>query len=105
MKTHPLALLALAAALTAGPAAYASERDQDIRDKAALDGTKMGLQQAIAAAEKQTGGQAVSADLQHERGTARFAVEVVGPQGVKTVLVDGLTGTVTAANDEEDDDD
>ena len=90
--------------------AFAKDRDgnQDARDAAAIPAMKLTLQDAITAAERQSGGRAVSADVAQSHGAARIAVELAGPQGVKTVIVDGQTGQVTAAladdQDHEDDD-
>ncbi len=91
---------ALAAALATGAAGgIAQAQDRDGRDAAALAGVKVTLQQAIATAEGQAGGRAVGADVSQEGGVTRISVEVSGPQGVKTVLVDGATGQVTATRD------
>jgi len=91
---------ALAAALAIGAAGgIAKAQDRDGRDAAALAGMKVTLQQAIATAEGQAGGRAVGADVSQEGGVTRISVEVAGPQGVKTVLVDGATGQVTATRD------
>ncbi len=89
---------ALALLLVAGSVGFAQAKDdgQDGRDAAALAGMKITLTQAIATAEQQAGGKAVGADLSQVQGAARIAVAVAGPQGVKTVLVDGRTGQVTA---------
>lgn len=95
----PVALAALFAVGAAGGIAYAKDSGQDAQDTAALAGMKVTLQQAIATAEQQAGGRAVGADMSQERGATRIAVEVVGPQGVKTVLVDAQTGQVTATRD------
>lgn len=97
----PLALAALLAAGAVGGVARAEDRDrnEDRRDAAALAGMKVTLQQAIATAEQQAGGRAVGADVSREQGATRIAVEIAGPQGVKTVLVDAQTGQVTAAHD------
>ena len=92
----PLALAAFVAAAAAGGIAYAKDQEQDHRDVAALAAMKVTLAQAIATAEQQSGERAVGADVSHEKGVARIAVEVAGPQGVKTVMVDGQTGQVTA---------
>ncbi len=75
---------------------------QDKQDTAALAGMKITLQQAIAAAEQQSGGRAVSADVTLDNGAARVSVEIAGPQGAKTLLVDGQTAQVTAAPPGED---
>jgi uncharacterized membrane protein YkoI len=104
-RIAPFALAALLAVGAAGGIAYAESRDggQDGRDIAALSTMKVTLPQAIAAAEQQSGGRAVSADIQHQHGTAAIAVEVAGPQGVKTVLVDAQSGLVTATQGSGDD--
>ena len=105
MKTRRLASLAAAALVATGIAggianAAGRERGQDAADATALAGLRITLSQAIATAETQTGGRAVSADVSRERGaTARIEVEVAGPQGARTVLVDGQTGAVTAVHD------
>lgn len=102
-RIAPLTLAALLATGAAGGIAHAKDRDRnrDGRDAAALANTNVTLTQAIAAAEQQAGGRAVGADVSQERGTTRIAVEVAGPQGVKTVLVDAQTGQVTAAQDDD----
>ncbi len=103
----PLTMMALLAAGVVAGAANAESRDgtQDKRDAAALATLKITLTQAIATAEQQIGGRAVGADVSQDRGATRIAVEVAGPQGVKTVLVDGQTGQVTATRDGGQDDD
>ena len=95
----PATLAAVVAVGAAGGIARAQSRDQDSRDAAALAGMRVTLQQAIATAESQAGGRAVGADVSQEQGATRISVEVAGPQGVKTVLVDGATGQVTATRD------
>ncbi len=83
---------------TIGGSALAADRDGD-REAAALQGAKVSFTQAIAIAEGQTGGRAIGADVSQKAGVTRIQVEVAGPQGVKTVLVDGATGQVTATRD------
>ncbi len=98
---------ALALLLIAGSLGYAQAKDdgQDGRDAAALAGMKVTLTQAIAVAEQQAGGKAVGADVSQQGGTTRIAVEVAGPQGVKTVLVDAQTGQASAAQAGQDNED
>jgi len=72
-------------------------------DAAALAGMKVTLTQAITMAEQQGGGRAIGADVSQENGAIRIAVEVAGPQGVKTVLVDAQTGQVNATRDGDQD--
>ena len=98
-RTLPIALAALLAVGAAGGTALAQNRNQDSRDIAALATMKVTLQQAIATAEGQAGGRAVGADVSQQGGATRILVEVAGPQGVKTVTVDGATGQVTATRD------
>lgn len=93
-----LAALVLVSTTIGFAQAQDRENNQDRRDTAALATMKVTLPQAIATAEQQVGGQAVGADVSQERGTVRIAVEVAGPQGVKTVLVDAQTGQVTATH-------
>ncbi len=100
----------LAAGAVAG-AVYAADSHpgQDRRDLSMLGALKVSLQQAITNAEQQSGGRALSADLLEDRGMPYVAVEVSGPQGVRTVTVDGQSGQVTASlvdgQDDETDDD
>ena len=105
-RIAPFALAGLLAVGAAGGIANAKDQDhdQDGRDTAALAGMKVTLAQAIATAEQQAGGRAVGADVSREKGATRIAVEVAGPQGVKTVLVDPQTGQVTATHDGGQDD-
>jgi len=119
MNTRRIACLALATLLATGAAssiAYAQDRDrdrdqgqdQDQRDITTRAGMKVTLQQAIGTAEQQMGGRAVGAEVFRQKGAAHFSVEVAGPGGIKTVLVDAQTGKVTATNasseDREDND-
>ena len=95
----PIALAALVATSAAGGLAFAQERRDAGNDAAAIANAKVTLQQAIATAEQQAGGRAVSADIEQERGVTQIEVEVAGPQGVKTVMVDAQSGQVTATRD------
>jgi uncharacterized membrane protein YkoI len=117
MNTRRIACLALATLLATGAAssiAYAQDRDrdqgqdQDQRDITTRAGMKVTLQQAIGTAEQQMGGRAVGAEVFRRKGAAHISVEVAGPGGIKTVLVDAQTGKVTATNasseDREDND-
>jgi uncharacterized membrane protein YkoI len=96
-RTLAAAFAVVVATGAAGGMARAEDRDS--RDAAALANMRVTLQQAIATAEGQAGGRAIGADVSQEGGTPRISVEVAGPQGVKTVLVDGATGQVTATRD------
>ena len=102
----PFALAAIIITGAAGGFAFAKERGHADPDAAALANMTVTLQEAIATAERQANGRAVSADIQQEHGAAQIEVEVVGPQGAKTVLVDAKSGQVTAtrAGGQDDDD-
>lgn len=92
----PIALAVLAAASATGITVFAAERGDNEKDAAMLATATVTLQQAVATAEQQAGGRAVSADLAQEKGAVQYEVEVAGAQGVKTVLVDAKTGQVSA---------
>jgi uncharacterized membrane protein YkoI len=101
MTKNRVVLLAFTSFLAMGvtaAAAYANDEqgDQDKRDSAALAEMKISLPQAITTAEQSAAGRAVSADLVTQQGVTSIAVEVVGPQGVKTVLVNAQSGQLIA---------
>ncbi len=98
-RIMPFVLSACVALAAAGAVAHAEGQGKDGRDAAMLAGMKVTLTQAIATAEQQSGGRAVSADTAQEKGAVQIAVEVVGPQGTKTLMVDAQTGKVTATHD------
>lgn len=98
-RTMPFAISAFVALAALGAVAHAEGQGEDKRDAAMLAGMKVTLTQAIATAEQQSGGHAVGADIGQEKGVTQIAVEVVGPQGTKTLMVDAQTGKVTATHD------
>jgi uncharacterized membrane protein YkoI len=89
-----VALAALTAVGSTGGVAYAGDQADERQAAQALADSKISLSQAIAAAEQQTGGKAVGADLENEHGTVHIAVEIASKQGVKTVLIDPQSGQV-----------
>ena len=101
----PLALVALIGLGATAEIAFASESSERQNDAAGLANAQVTLQQAVTTAEQQAGGRAASADLRQEKGVANFEVEIVGQQGVKTVLVNAQTGKVTATYAGEHDND
>jgi len=105
MDTKLTAALALAGLLAAGTlgAAHAAGQDED-REATALQGAKVSLIQAIATAERQTGGQAFDAGADVRDGQPRITVETNGPKGVQTVVIDAQNGQVvgTHAGGEQD---
>ncbi len=99
-KKHaiPIVLAALLATGAASGFALAAENGHKENDAAMLASAKITLQQAITTAEQQSGGRAVGADLTQEKGVVQIEVEIAGPQGAKTVLVNAQTGQVTATH-------
>lgn len=87
-----LAGLALAT-LGAGTALAAGQADGG-REAAAVATMKVSLTQAIATAERQTGGKAYDAGVDVDGGNTRIVVETNGPKGVQTVMIDGASGQV-----------
>ena len=94
--------LKIAAALTrranrrrgrAGPGRR--RRDQG---ETALQGTKVTLSEAIATAERQTGGKAFDAGVDVDHGAPRIVVETNGAKGVQTVIVDAGSGQVVGGH-------
>ncbi len=94
-KFAPLAFAVILATGAASTAALAKGGHEESQDAAALANAKVTLSQAIATAEQQAGGKAISAGVDNENGTVRIAVDVASNQGVKTVLVDPQTGQAT----------
>lgn len=75
----------------------AASRDEQ-REQTALQGARLGLCQAIAAAERKTGGKAYDAGVDASHGTPRIIVETNGPKGVQTIVVDAQTGKIVSAH-------
>jgi uncharacterized membrane protein YkoI len=95
MKTKHAAAIALAGILSVGVAGTTSAASSDeAQEQTALQGTKLTLSQAIAAAEQQTGGKAYDAGVDVDHGKPRVVVETNGPKGVQTVIVDAQSGQV-----------
>jgi uncharacterized membrane protein YkoI len=94
-----------ALALMSG-AASAKDRAQHERNTAAAQAkARIGLNDALATAERQTGGRAVGASLEDKDGALRYEVHVVTGNDVQDVFVDALTGgvvKVAAAGDHHD---
>lgn len=80
-------------------AAEPTSGQDDASEFAKLSGVKIGLADAIAAAEKQFGGKAVNAALDNEQASASFEVELMTESGSKTVSVDGKTGDIKPVAD------
>jgi uncharacterized membrane protein YkoI len=83
---------------TAGVAYAANNKrggeNESTQERAALASAKISLAQAIATAEKESGGKAVDAGLENENGAMAFAIEVAKDNVVQKVLIDLQTGKV-----------
>ncbi|WP_260690669.1 PepSY domain-containing protein [Rhizobium leguminosarum] len=86
--------LAATTSLTPAMAAEQKQGQDDATEYSKLAGVKLGLADAITAAEKQFGGKAVNAALDNEQASAAFEVELMTDNGSQTVSVDGETGQV-----------
>lgn len=92
------ALLVAAGIATAGGLAFAKPAGADNDAIADLAKAKITLAQAVGAAEAQAGGKATKAELDGERGTVVFDVEVVTPDNkVIDVKVDATDGKVLSS--------
>jgi uncharacterized membrane protein YkoI len=93
------ALILAAGVATAGGLAYAQQSGTAENDAVSdLATAKITLVQAVSAAEAQAGGRATKADLDGERGTVVFDVEVVTPDNkVFDVKVDAADGKVLSS--------
>jgi uncharacterized membrane protein YkoI len=93
------ALILAAGVATAGGLAYAKQSGTAENDAISdLAKAKITLVQAVSAAEAQAGGRATKAELDDERGTVVFDVEVVTPDNkVFDVKVDAADGKVISS--------
>ena len=93
------ALILAAAVSTAGGLAYAKQSGAMEEDSAAdLARSKISLSQAIGTAEAHVTGKAVKAELDSERGTLAFNVEVItADKKVMDVSVDANDGKVLSS--------
>ena len=96
------AAIAAAGLAAAGGLAYAQQGPfGEVNDAASnLAGVRVGLVQAIAAAEQHAGGRAARAEIENERGGAIFEVEVVtAANAVMDVKVDADGKVIAATQD------
>ena len=112
MLRSRIAAVALASTLGAGLAGVAlaasdAKEASEQQEIAAVTSAKTSLSQAIAAAEQQTGGKAVSAAFEDRDGTKGYEVAIASGSKLQKVLVDPETGNVikTLANDAKADED
>lgn len=102
-KIYLAALATLTASAIGG--AYAAKSTEN--DALAITGAKIGMTQAVTAAEQHVGGKASRAEYERHKGAWVFDVEVVKDKKVTDVKVDPTSGSVIAAtedNTEHDDD-
>jgi uncharacterized membrane protein YkoI len=93
IRKHILALAAVAALGGVAGIAYAGDTlDADAMAK--LMAAKTTLGQAIAIAEKETGGKAIDADFAHEDGAMTAEIEVLKDKSVSKVVIDADSGKV-----------
>jgi uncharacterized membrane protein YkoI len=75
--------------------AYAASSAEN--DALAITGAKIGLTQAVIAAEEHVGGKAAKAEYERHKGQWVFDIEVVKDKKVMDVTVDATSGKVLAA--------
>jgi uncharacterized membrane protein YkoI len=102
-------VVAVLGVLAIGGASAALARESHQTDEAAIyEQVKLTLADAIAAAERQTGGRAVEAKLENEHGVVAFEVEVMKDRAFQKVVIDAKSGQIVKAgaadrgDDEED---
>lgn len=105
MPSSRLIAAAMAAVLALGAArtTLADSGEHENREKsemAAVVGAKTSIVQAIAAAERRTGGRALKVDIEKERGAYLYEVKTVSKGKVSEVFVDLTSGAVTGTEDE-----
>ncbi len=101
---HTVYLVALAViSATAIGSAYASKAMDN--DALAVETAKIGLAQAVSAAEQHVGGKASRAEFEKHKGRWVFDVEVVSGKKVMDVKVDPVNGGVIAATEDKADHD
>lgn len=96
-KIVPVAMATLIAIGGAGVihAATKSKGASESQEITAIEQAKTSLPQAVAAAEQQTGGKAVSASLEDRNGVVAYEVEVASGGKLQKVVVNADTGKVT----------
>ena len=106
-RTHLLALATIAALAGAAGIAQAGDKP-DAAEMAKLAAAKTSLSQAIAIAEKETGGKAIDADFDNKDGSLSLEIEVLKDNSVSMVTIDADTGKVlkvaTAASENDEND-
>ena len=95
-KVYLTALAALSAAAIGS--AYAAKSAEN--DALAISGAKIGITQAVTAAEQHVGGKASRAEYEQHKGQWVFDVEVVSGSKTYDVKIDPDHGTVLASTED-----
>jgi len=106
-RTHLLAVATIVALGGAAGIAQAGDKP-DAQEMAKLTAAKTSLSQAIAIAEKETGGKAIDADFDNENGALSLEIEVLKDNAVSKVIIDADSGKilkVAVANSEDEEND
>lgn len=98
-KIAPFALAALFGFATAMPA-FADDEQGDAMEFGALMNAKISTIDAVANAEKRSGGRATKVELEKEKGAYLFEVETVSKGKVARTLIDPATGKTVQVKDE-----
>ena len=80
---------------TAANVAKANEsKNKEANELTLFSQSKISLIDAIKAAEQNTGGKALEAELDDESSTVRFEIKILKDGKIHEVIVDGITGKV-----------
>ncbi len=99
-KILPATMAAAIAVGATGMAFASSGENEHSREIAAVLGAKTSIAQAIAAAERQSGGLAMEVDVEKENGAFVYEVKTVSKDKIAEVLVDPASGKVLRTGDE-----
>jgi len=80
--------------LTAGAALAEHERDTKREKIAAVQAAKVPLSEAIALAERASGGKVAKIEIDREEGAVAYEVKTLGSEGKVRLLLDAATGKV-----------
>ncbi len=92
-----LAVIGVLTAAAVG-SAYAAKSEEN--DALSIAGAKIGMTQAVTAAEQHVGGKASRAEYEKHKGLWVYDVEVVNGKKVMDVKVDPTSGKVIAATED-----
>jgi uncharacterized membrane protein YkoI len=109
-KANKILTAALSAIIMTGaagiPVQAVASKGEEAKELRLFSQARISLSEAIKAAEQETGGKAMEADLDDESSAVQFEIETVKDGKVYEVKVDGKTGAVLKASlDDESDED